>query len=281
MDAQIDQLYQLPLEEFTAARNALAKSAGADGAAIKALEKPNTAAWAVNQLYWKQRHIFHALQAAATRRKAAHVKQLTGKRSDLDTADTAHRDAMKAATRAIRELLQSIGDPASPATMVGVTETLQALPSDAPFGRLSRPLKPMGFEALAGVVPVTRSGRGGPAPTSFAESLAAMAGGGGVSETPAARKQREKAAVGSWVKREGLERQLREARDAEVEAHTAVNGQQRALEEAERDRDEAADRLHAATEAVKRRREDLARAEHAAVDAAAERQRLEHEIGAL
>ena len=43
-DEKIDQLYQISLDEFTAARNALAKESG-DGA-IKKLEKPNLAAWA-------------------------------------------------------------------------------------------------------------------------------------------------------------------------------------------------------------------------------------------
>jgi hypothetical protein len=52
LDARIDQLYQLPLEEFTSARNALAKDAGADAARVRALTKPPIAAWAVNQLHW-------------------------------------------------------------------------------------------------------------------------------------------------------------------------------------------------------------------------------------
>ena len=55
LDDQIDRLYQLPLDEFTSARNALAKEAGPEAAAIKRLEKPNTAAWAINQLFWKDR----------------------------------------------------------------------------------------------------------------------------------------------------------------------------------------------------------------------------------
>jgi hypothetical protein len=51
----IDELYQLPLDEFTAARNALAKSTG--DASIKKLEKPSLSAWAVNQLFWHQRKL--------------------------------------------------------------------------------------------------------------------------------------------------------------------------------------------------------------------------------
>ena len=50
LDEQTDRLYQLPLDQFTAARNALAKEAGSEGASIKQLVKPPLAAWAVNQL---------------------------------------------------------------------------------------------------------------------------------------------------------------------------------------------------------------------------------------
>lgn len=48
-DDAIDSLYQGPLDEFTAARNALVKETGDNS--IKKLEKPNLAAWAVNQFY--------------------------------------------------------------------------------------------------------------------------------------------------------------------------------------------------------------------------------------
>ena len=281
LDAEIDQLYQLPPDQFTAARNALAKTAGDKAAMVKALEKPSVAAWAVNQLYWKQRHIFHALEAAATKQRAAHLKQLTGKRADLDAADAAHRDALKAATHAIRDLLQSIGDPASPATMTGVTETLQVLPSDAPFGRLTRPLKPMGFEALAGVVPAARKpGAESAAPSSFAASLAALAGGAPAAGA-AARKPSAKDIAAAKRRMDALERQLREARDAEGEANTAVTATRRSLVQAEHERDEAAEHLRTANETVASRREDLARTEQAAAEAAAERQRLEDELGAL
>ena len=51
----IESLYHGPLEEFTSARNELAKSLRADGDAkgadqVKALAKPSRAAWLVNQL---------------------------------------------------------------------------------------------------------------------------------------------------------------------------------------------------------------------------------------
>ena len=68
---RVARLYQLPLEEFTAARNALAKEAGPKAGEIKQLEKPSTAAWAVNQLFWRKRGLYQqVLDAASTRRDA-------------------------------------------------------------------------------------------------------------------------------------------------------------------------------------------------------------------
>ncbi|MGH2808639.1 MAG: hypothetical protein ACRDKT_15350 [Actinomycetota bacterium] len=55
LDGELDELYALPLEEFTSARNALAKRLGDAGdkdaaATVKKLSKPNVAAWGLNQL---------------------------------------------------------------------------------------------------------------------------------------------------------------------------------------------------------------------------------------
>lgn len=54
-DERVDRLYALPLDEFTAARNAVAKELRTEGdresaEAVKALKKPSVEAWTVNQL---------------------------------------------------------------------------------------------------------------------------------------------------------------------------------------------------------------------------------------
>src|SRR5690348_11137037 len=54
-EAELDWLYGLPLGEFTAARNELAKRLRAGGEneraeAVKGLRKPSAAVWLVNQL---------------------------------------------------------------------------------------------------------------------------------------------------------------------------------------------------------------------------------------
>src|SRR5215216_4515208 len=92
LDAQIDRLYQLPLDEFTTARNALAKETGDAG--IKRLQKPPAAAWAINQVYWRRRGDYDAFAAAAAALRQAHAAVLAGKRADLRSAGKAHEDAL-------------------------------------------------------------------------------------------------------------------------------------------------------------------------------------------
>src|SRR5438128_2296594 len=88
LEDDLDALFELPLTEFTVARNALAarlKKAGCgdEAARVKVLVKPSISAWAVNQLYWKHRHAFAGLIAAGVRLRRAHASQLAGKASDM------------------------------------------------------------------------------------------------------------------------------------------------------------------------------------------------------
>ena len=50
LDREIDHLYELPLSEFTKARDELAKRASSDREAIRRLQKPNVAAWAARPI---------------------------------------------------------------------------------------------------------------------------------------------------------------------------------------------------------------------------------------
>ncbi len=109
IDEQIDKLYQLPLEEFTAARNALAKEAGPAAAEVKALQKPPLAAWAINQVYWRGRPAFHALTASASALRNAHTAVVSGKRGDLRAAGAAHEEALEAVLKAALAVLRDAG----------------------------------------------------------------------------------------------------------------------------------------------------------------------------
>jgi hypothetical protein len=163
----LDTLYQVPLAEFTAARNALAKTAApSEAGAIRALAKPNVPAWAVNQLYWRERRTYDALVRASERLRAAHTRSLGGKKPDLAMLELQHGAAVKAAAEAIRVILARAGDPATPATMKAVVDTLQALPGGGAPGHLSRPLAPLGFGALGALM------KGAATPKTLAEVVA-------------------------------------------------------------------------------------------------------------
>lgn len=163
LDAEIDRLYQLPLAEFTAARNQLAKEGGA--AEVRSLAKPPVAAWAVNQLFWSQRATYESLIRAAEEMRRTHQSVLAGKAGDVRSAGKAHDDALDAALKATLSLLEETGQPATDATRQAILTTLRALPSDEPPGRLTRTLQPGGFEMLAGLS-ISGAGRTVKAPAS-------------------------------------------------------------------------------------------------------------------
>jgi len=146
-DSALDRLYQLPLGEFIAARNALAKESG--DAAIKSLAKPNVPAWAVNQLYWRRRDVYDALAARAEDLRATHLATLQGKRADLRGASRDHEQAVEAALKATLAVLAEDGQPATDATRQAIATTLRGLPGDESPGRLTRPIEPRGFEMIA------------------------------------------------------------------------------------------------------------------------------------
>src|SRR5262245_64488181 len=129
-ETEIDQLYKLPLEEFTAARNNLARTAGGDAAEVRKLAKPPIAAWAVNQLYWKHRDIYDALIEAATAVRKTHKTILGGHRADLREPATAHEAALEAALKATLSILQEADHPATDTTRQSILTTLRALPTD-------------------------------------------------------------------------------------------------------------------------------------------------------
>lgn len=159
IDEQIDRLYQLPLDEFTAARNALAKEAGPAAAEIKGLQKPPLAAWAINQVYWRARPAFHALTASASALRNAHTAVVSGKRGDLRAAGEEHEAALEAVLKSALAILREAGHPATDATRQSIANALRALPaSSEPPGRLTQLLQPSGFELLAGL-PAVRPGK--------------------------------------------------------------------------------------------------------------------------
>jgi hypothetical protein len=254
IDRDIDELYQLPLDEFTAARNALAKRAGGSNAAgIKALQKPPIAAWAVNQLYWQKRDIYDKLIETAETMRAAHANVLSGKRADLRSAGKEHEDALEDAIRQTVKLMQAGGHPVTDATRQAVATTLRGLPAETP-GRLSRVLQPGGFEMLAGI-PVKAGAK--PAPKTAAPAPA-----------PVARKAEEKG-VGPDPKalartREAVESTSRAVKIAEQAARREEFEAARTAREAEKSAravTSAEEEVEAAKHALDEARKEAAAAE--------------------
>ena len=274
MSSEIDRLYQLPLAEFTAARNELAKKSGPDAAAIKALEKPNIAAWAINQLFWSRRKTYDALVAASEKVRAAHVKQLSGKNADVTAAEAAHHAAVKSAADETRRILADAGDPATPATMNAVIETLQTLPTHDPPGRLTRPLKPLGFEALAGFVPGVRAPKPFPPPPPPKAAKPAdpkVAAREAAAQEKAAAKQKAGRLLAFEKDARAAQKAVRDANDELAEITQGIAAAQKEHARAEAQLAEIAAKL-------RQLRDALGPAERAASDAAHELARLEHAI---
>jgi hypothetical protein len=114
LDKQIDRLYSLPLEDFRAARDELARglraSADRDGARrVRLLERPQPDAWTVNQLARRWPQDLQALFAAVDRVSAAEAAALAGEPT------AAVREALDAERAALGKLLDTANQLLAPA----------------------------------------------------------------------------------------------------------------------------------------------------------------------
>jgi hypothetical protein len=170
IEGEIDHLFQLPLAEFTAARNALSGRLKKDGRAedadrIKGLQKPPATAWAVNQLQWRNRKDIEGLLAVGDRFRKAQAAQLAGKSADLRALLNERRDVLSDLVKRATDILQENGHAASPDAARRITTTLEALatwgttPGAPQAGRLTDDIDPPGFEALAALVPRPGGGK--------------------------------------------------------------------------------------------------------------------------
>ena len=150
-EAAVSTLYQAPHEGFVAERKRLAaelKAAGDKEAAatLAKLERPTISTWAVNQLYWKERHAFDELFSTAEHwRKGA------------AGAAAKHRDAATRLRNLAAKLLTAAGHAANEATLRRVSGSLAALAANGGFdpdppGALRADRDPPGFGALEGAV---------------------------------------------------------------------------------------------------------------------------------
>ncbi|MEA2493621.1 MAG: hypothetical protein QOJ29_1532 [Thermoleophilaceae bacterium] len=151
---RIAQLYGLPPEQFTPERNALAAQLRVDGdaqaaAEVKALRKPTSAAWAVNQLVRAEPDLVEALLGAGGELRQAHRQAASGRGSaQLRAATEAERAAVEELTA---HLSDAIGRVPSAALVDSVRNSLHAASSsdDAreliATGTLTTELRPVGM----------------------------------------------------------------------------------------------------------------------------------------
>jgi hypothetical protein len=133
LDPQIDELYKLPLDQFTPARNALAKTLSrSDKKHVASLVKPSVAMWVVNQLYWHDAPTYNALVDASEKLRAAHRAALTGRKVDTLKPDELHRTTLEKALAKSAAIAQKHGAPLSEAARNAVRRTLAVLPTDEP-----------------------------------------------------------------------------------------------------------------------------------------------------
>jgi len=247
LEDEIDELFRLPLAEFTGARNALAarlKKEGRQNEAerVKLLGKPSVSAWTVNQLYWDHRDAFDQLIATGKRLRPAQMRE------SLD----ARREALVQLSDLATELLQNAGHNPSQETLRRVTTTLEALSayalvSDGPTpGRLINDVDPPGFGSLASL-------------------MSGMSGGGAIKPAPikSGSAATKKAVIADVRKiqqakiaaaKASLQDAKRSLTDARTRAQSLEAAQKKAnaeAKEAEKYRREAQQRLEKATAASK------------------------------
>jgi len=157
LNDEVDELFRLPLAEFTDARNALAKRLKQSGRAndanlVKTLTKPSVSAWTVNQLYWDHRDEFETLLAAGQRVREAQVSGAASRLTEMRAALDARHKALVELSDLATSLLRDTGSNPSPDTIRRITTTLEAVSAlaDGPsLGRLTQDVDPPGFESLA------------------------------------------------------------------------------------------------------------------------------------
>jgi hypothetical protein len=153
LESSIDALYKAPLSEFVSARMALARSlSGGDAKRVKALQKPAVVPWAVNQVYWHARPVYDRLLKSGAALRSAQIAALGGRSADVRGAGETHRAAIAAAVKEARRLAAPSGAQPNADVLARTFEALSLATKEVePAGRLTKPLSPAGFEALAGV----------------------------------------------------------------------------------------------------------------------------------
>jgi hypothetical protein len=220
MADELDRLYELPLGEFTSARNTLAKELR--DPELRKLKKPSVAAWAVNQLARRREVDMRRLIRAGEKLASSQREAVGGGDAKaFERARRDERDAVRKLRSEAAELLRADGHPASDANLERVAKTLHAGAATEEGrtalreGRLTEELEPRGFEAFEGLTIAPRPARGRKTPERDDAKL---------------RKSREEAAEARRAADDANAR----AKEAESAAAKARREAERAVDRAER-----------------------------------------------
>lgn len=238
IDAQIDALYAVPLSQFIAARTALAKAfAGDDAKRIKALPKPTTLPWVVNQVRWHERAIYERVMKTGAALRRAQVAALEGRLGKPQDATAAHRNALVAAVAAGTDLARQAGVNVDADALQRMLETVSLSESlREPHGRFTEAVQPAGFEALLGVAVKAPSPASRPATSTHTAAGRKPVAAGGTADKDAARRAPEEAeaAARQAAAIRKAEEALAEARARETDAREAWHAARAAADEAAR-----------------------------------------------
>ena len=235
-----EDLYGLTLEEFTSARDALAKELKAAGrkdeaAGVKALRKPSVAAWALNRVAREHRDVIEELRAAGAVLRQAQEEAMSGDAGRLRDAGRALAEEVDRVAGLGADVLRAAGRPASAAQQEKIVVTLRTAAVDDEAGDalargvLVEELESTGFSLLgAGAGPVSSPSRPStktPAPSKASED-------GDRKPLPGAEPAPKKP-KGSKEALEAVETARRELRRCDAEADLAATRARRKAERAE------------------------------------------------
>ena len=234
---QLDELYHGPLEEFTSARNELAKelrSGGKPAAAdwAKGLRKPSRAAWLVNQLAVRKSDDVEELLGLGRELRTAQEEMLAGSPDRAKLRETAQREPRK--VDALARAAEAIGREhgAGAQILTRVAETLQAAAGDPALargielGRLTREQRAASVGLLGAAAPSSgRSTRKRASDRDAAESRArrqqAKRRQAAERKLAAAEKRLERERTALDRARDKVEQAERRVHGAELDAHAA------------------------------------------------------------
>jgi hypothetical protein len=304
LDAALASLYQLPLEQFVATRDQLARRLRAAGDRATArqvadLRRPPVSAWVANQLAHAAPHALQELLEAGAALRQAQQEALAGQPGaarQLRTATAHLRAAITRLSQRAETMLGRAGHAASDATLTRLAATLQAAATGDEAtraalaqGRLQGDLDPAGFgldlvpapaapAAPANVVPEApvapadrakaRRERARVAAQRASEQTrrAAEQAQAVLDQAQVLAARRQEVAQEAQQRSEQLTVVAQDLADQAAAAAAAAEDARQAAEVAGRDVDEVADRVRAAQQVA-----EAAAAAHAAAVAALEK----------